>query len=155
MVTQSTHVSPATVPHTEAVFSIVRRIYGREHDDFVGDLDVNIATWSIFLNATLGAAVHLGQDCEANLRPVKNHLWDSVQWTNTIDTPKPTSSPTLYSVWEKWEMILWQPGRAKFKGIRKTITSRIWIESTACRRSSSGKSSQESQRWASSRRFKV
>ena len=35
------------------------------------------------------------------------------------------------------------------------ITSRIWIESTECRRSSSGKYSQESQRWASSRRFKV
>ena len=27
------HVSPATVHHTEAVFSIVRKIYGREHDD--------------------------------------------------------------------------------------------------------------------------
>ena len=40
-------------------------------------------------------------------------------------------------------------------GIRRTITSRIWIESTVCRRSSSGKYSQESQRWASSRRFKV
>ena len=28
-------------------------------------------------------------------------------------TPKPTSSPTLCSVCEKWEMILLQPGRAK------------------------------------------
>ena len=36
------HVSPATIHHTEAVFSIVRRIYGREHDDGVNDLDVNI-----------------------------------------------------------------------------------------------------------------
>ena len=49
----------------------------------------------------------------------------------------------------------WQPGRAKSNGTRKTITSRIWIESTACRPSSSGQYSQESQRWASSRRFKV
>ena len=52
-------------------------------------------------------------------------------------------------------MILLQLGRAKLNCIRKTITSRIWIESTVCRRSSSGKYSKESQRWASSRRFKV
>ena len=37
---------------------------------------------------------------------------------------------------------------------RKTLTPRIWIESTECQRSSSGKYSQESQRRASSRRFK-
>ena len=51
-------------------------------------------------------------------------------------------------------MISLRPRREKLNGIRKTITSRIWIESTECRRSSSGKYSQESQRWASSRRFK-
>ena len=49
----------------------------------------------------------------------------------------------------KWETIPLQPGRAKLNGIRKTITSRIWIESTECRRSPSGKYSQESQRWLS------
>ena len=42
------------------------------------DLGVNMAVWGIFLNATLRAAVHLEQDCEANLRYVKNHLWNSV-----------------------------------------------------------------------------
>ena len=63
------HVSPATVHHTEAVFSIVRKIYGRKHDDPMDDLDVNM---------TLRAAVHLGQDYLANLRFVKNHLWNSV-----------------------------------------------------------------------------
>ena len=42
------------------------------------DLDVNMAIWGIFLNATLRAAVHLGQDHEANLRQVKNNLWNSV-----------------------------------------------------------------------------
>ena len=72
------HVSPATVHHTEAVFSIVKEIYGREHDDPMDDLDVNMAVWGIFLNATLRAAVHLGQDYEANLRYVKSHLWSSV-----------------------------------------------------------------------------
>ena len=68
-------------------------------------------------------------------------------------TPKPTSSPIQCFVWGNWEMILLRPGRAKLNGIRKTITSRIWIKSTGCRRSSSGKYSQESLRWASSRRF--
>ena len=78
MVTQSTRDSSHNIPHTEAVFSIVRRIYGRERDDPMDYLDVNMAIWSIFLNATLRAAVHLGQDYEANLRYVKNNLWNSV-----------------------------------------------------------------------------
>ena len=72
------HVSPATVHHAEAVFSIVRWIYGREHDDPMDDLDVHMAIWGIFLNATLRAAVHLGPDYEANLRYVKNNLWNCV-----------------------------------------------------------------------------
>ena len=71
-------MSPATVHHTEGVFSIVREIYGREHDDPVDVVDVNVAIRVIFLNATLRAAVHLGQDYEANLRYVKNDLWNSV-----------------------------------------------------------------------------
>ena len=32
----------------------------------------------MFLNTTLRAAIHLGQDYEANLRSVTNHLWTSV-----------------------------------------------------------------------------
>ena len=71
-------MSPATVQHTETVLSIIRKIYEREPDDPVGDLDVNMAIWCIFLNTTLQAAVHLGRDCEVNLRFVKNHLWNSV-----------------------------------------------------------------------------
>ena len=71
-------VSPATIHNTEAVFSIVRGIYGRELDDPLSDFDVNMAIWGIFLNATLRAAVHLGQDYEVNLRYVKNNLWNSV-----------------------------------------------------------------------------
>ena len=62
-------VSPATIHHAEPVFSIVRRIYGREHDDPMIDLDVIMAIRGIFLN---------GQDYEANLRYVKNNLWNSV-----------------------------------------------------------------------------
>ena len=72
-------MSPATVHHKEAVFSIFREVYGREHDDPMDDLVLNIAIWVLFLNATLRAAVHLGQDYEANLRYVKNHLWNSAK----------------------------------------------------------------------------
>ena len=71
-------VSLAIIHHLETVFSTVREIYGREHDDPMNDLDVNVAFWSIFLNATLRAAVHLGQDYEANLRYVGSDLWNSV-----------------------------------------------------------------------------
>ena len=72
------YLSPATVHQMEAVFSNVRNLYGREHDDLMNDLDVRMAIWSIFLNTTLQAAGHVGQDYEANLRYVKNHLWNSV-----------------------------------------------------------------------------
>ena len=61
--TQSTSVS-SQVHHTEAVFSIVRRIHGREP----------IGNW----DTTLRAAVHLGQDPDANLHFVKNHLGNCV-----------------------------------------------------------------------------
>ena len=71
-------VSPDTIHDTEAVFSIVRAIYAREHDDPMNDLDVNMVIWGIFLNATLRAPVHLGQDYEVNLRYVKNNSWNSV-----------------------------------------------------------------------------
>ena len=39
---------------------------------------MNLSIWCIFLNATLRAAVLLGQDYEPNLRYVKNNLWNSV-----------------------------------------------------------------------------
>ena len=51
----------------------------REPADPKDDLDVNAAIWGIFLNTTLQAAVHLGQDYEVNWRFVKNHLWNSVE----------------------------------------------------------------------------
>ena len=39
----SLRVSPAATHHAEAVFSTVSGIYGREHDDPMDDLDVNMA----------------------------------------------------------------------------------------------------------------
>ena len=47
-------------------------------DDPMNDLDVNMAIWGILLNATLRAAVHLGQDFQVNVRYVKNNLWNSM-----------------------------------------------------------------------------
>ena len=41
-----------------------------------------------------------------------------------ITKPKLFSSPTLCSVWEKWEMIRVQLGRRKLNGIQRKITSR-------------------------------
>ena len=58
-------------------------------------------------------------------------------------------------VWGQWEMIRLQLGRRKSNGSRRIITSKIWIESMVCRRSSSGTYSQDSRLWASSRRFKI
>ena len=52
----------------EKVYSIVRQIYGRRPTDDLFDLDENNATWCIFMNVTLQAAVHLGRDYVENLR---------------------------------------------------------------------------------------
>ena len=59
----------------EAVFSMVRKIYGRNSDDPLKDLNVNLAIWGMLMNSTLRAAVHLGKDNDTNLRFVKNYLW--------------------------------------------------------------------------------
>ena len=39
------HMSPASVPHMEKVYSIVRQIYGRSPTDDLNDLDVNSAVF--------------------------------------------------------------------------------------------------------------
>ena len=43
------------------------------------DLDVNVDCWGIFMNSTLEAAVHLGNDHDANLRHQKNSFWSSAR----------------------------------------------------------------------------
>ena len=68
MATQSTHVSSHSSSHECSLLDA----------DLMEDLDVNAATWSIFLNTTLQAAVHLGQDYQMDLRFVKSHLWNTV-----------------------------------------------------------------------------
>ena len=134
----------------------------------------------------LAKTVHLAQDCEANLRYVKNHLWQTAGqlfretdklvsgqtesagmsvidfkiwgWCRpayctveliNVSLRKPTPSPTLCSVWERWETVLLNLGRAKFNGIRTTIVSRIWIELMDNLWNSIGRFSQDSQQWDS------
>ena len=66
------------VPHMEKVFPVVRKIYDRKPTDKLKDLDVNTATWCIFMSVTLQAAVHLERDNPQNLRSVKNQSSKSV-----------------------------------------------------------------------------
>ena len=73
------HRSPVVVPHMKKVYSIVRQNYGRSPTDDLNDLDVTNAIWSIFLNVTVQAAVHLGQDYLENLRFAKNQLLKSLK----------------------------------------------------------------------------
>ena len=72
-------MSPAVVLHMEKVHLIVRQNYGRSPTDELNDLDVNNAVWSIFMNVTLHAAVHLGRDYVENLRFAKNQLLKSMK----------------------------------------------------------------------------
>ena len=67
------YVSSSCTSHGEGLFD-VKQIYGRSPTDDLDDLDVNNATWSVFVDVTLQAAVHLGRDHMENLRFNKNQL---------------------------------------------------------------------------------
>ena len=54
---------------------MIKEIIGRKPGDPMKVLDVNLGIWKMLMNTTLRAAVHLGKDCEASLRYLKNHLW--------------------------------------------------------------------------------
>ena len=60
-------VSPLTISFSEAVHDMVRKVYERPAGDPMEDLDVNVAIWRIFMNATLRAAIHLANDHDVNL----------------------------------------------------------------------------------------
>ena len=64
-------ISPDTSHYMEAVFSMVRKIYGKQPGDPMEDLNVNLAIRRMFMNTTLRAAVHLGKDYDMILRFVK------------------------------------------------------------------------------------
>ena len=69
------HMPPNTSHQVEAVFSMVRKIDGKQPGDPMEDLNENLAIWRMFMNTTLRAAVHLGKDHDMNLRFVKKYLW--------------------------------------------------------------------------------
>ena len=49
-------------PHLEKVFSNVKQRHGLSPGDKMENLDVNEATWRIFMSVTLQAADHIGKD---------------------------------------------------------------------------------------------
>ena len=71
-------ISPDTSHYMEAIFSMFRKIYGKQPGDPVEDLNVNLAIWWMFMNTTLHAAVHFGKDYDTKLHYAKNHIWDSL-----------------------------------------------------------------------------
>ena len=68
-------ISPNTSHYMEAVFSMVRKISGKQPGYPIKYLNVNLAIGGMFMNTTLRAAVHLGKDYDTNLRFVKIYLW--------------------------------------------------------------------------------
>ena len=132
---------------------------GRKPGDPMKDLDVNLAIWGFYMNTTLKAAVHLGKDCGANLRYVKNHLWNTAgqlfretaelvsgqtetagrsvidfqdlswMWTSLLHSRAYQYVIAKVYVFSdsvfclgKMENLL-NPGKSKFNGNQKTITS--------------------------------
>ena len=84
-------------------------------------------------------------------------LWRfEVDIDKLVNTPMQRSMffPTRCCVWGKWDTILLSPGRNKFSGILKPITSANWLELIENPWSSSGRSSQDSRQRASSVRFR-
>ena len=59
------------------VYDTVRKVYARPADDLVKDLNVNVAIEGVFMNATLKAPVHLGNDHDVNWGNGINSFWRS------------------------------------------------------------------------------
>ena len=57
---------------SKKVHSSARRKLGRQLEDDMLEVDVNMMIWGTFMSATMKAAVHLGQDDQGNLRTTKN-----------------------------------------------------------------------------------
>ena len=56
----------------------MRQTLGRQPDDDMLEIDVNMVISCIFMSATMKAAVHLGQDYEENLRTTRNTDFDKI-----------------------------------------------------------------------------
>ena len=64
----------------------------------MNDLDVDMAIWCIFPNATLRAAVHPGKNYEVNLRYVKSHHWKTAGLLECADAHEALSSRPRWGV---------------------------------------------------------
>ena len=99
------HISTNYVPHMEKVFSILRQRCGLGPVDQMKILDVNTATWSIFLSAAQKAAVHLGTDFTENLRSTRNQPKKSLrqlfQLTQKLITDQTEISGITTIDWQK------------------------------------------------------
>ena len=76
--TQFLHILWSRVLHGEGLFDCERDLRSRTYRE-MKDLKLNAAIWRMFMNTTLQAAVHLGQNYDQNLRFVKNHFWSSLK----------------------------------------------------------------------------
>ena len=59
-------LSIPTNQFTNAVFSIVWEIYGKYHDESMGDLNVHLAIWRMFICTTLQALISIGKEYDEN-----------------------------------------------------------------------------------------
>ena len=64
-------ISPHASHCMEAVFSMVKKFYGRQLGDSMKDWNVNLAIWGTFMSIILRAAVHLEKDYDTNFEVCK------------------------------------------------------------------------------------
>ena len=55
-----------TYQFSNAVFSMVWEIYGKYHDESMGDLNVHLAIWRMFMYTTLQALISFGKEYDEN-----------------------------------------------------------------------------------------
>ena len=61
-------ISPDHVPCMNDVYDMVRKVYSRPAGDLIEGSGCGYGFWVKFVNATLRAAIHLGNDHDVNLR---------------------------------------------------------------------------------------
>ena len=72
-------ISLNNVGHLEKGHSNVRRKLGRQPDDDMLEIDVNMMTWGSFMSASIKAAVHLEQDYQETSLTTRNMDFDKIK----------------------------------------------------------------------------